>query len=93
MKAPLAEKLRGGVKVVRVRARVYKDRRIVSHAEYAIIDGDRTLVYLIFNRNAWVAVQRTTPTSFGNPISPINLCRLRDVKNWALEKWGEPDGQ
>lgn len=82
----LAENLRGGLRVVRAKRRVYTGSRLVSHAEYAVVDGDSVLVYLIFNRSAWVAVERSSPTSFGKPISPINLKRLRDVKKWALEK-------
>jgi len=86
MNSLVAKKLRGGLRVVRVKSRVYKDRRISAHAEYAVVDGERTLLYLIFNCNAWIAVQRTTPSSFGNPVSPINLKRWRDVKQWALER-------
>lgn len=78
-----------GVRVTRVRNRVYAGSRIKSHAEYAVVDGTQTLAHLIFNRHAWIAVQRSTPNSFGNAISPMNLTYFADVKKWAIEKWGK----
>jgi hypothetical protein len=82
------------VKVVRVKNRVYHNGRLVSHSEYAVIDPDGTrgvIAHLVFNRGAWIAVQRTTERSFGKAVSPINMKLLRDVKQWVFEKWGQPD--
>ena len=77
------------MKVVRLKNRVYSnDGRLVSHAEYAVIDlkGKRGVVArLLFNRNSWVAVQ--AGNGFGKPVSPMNLVLLREVKEWALTNW------
>jgi hypothetical protein len=77
------------VLVVRVKNRVYNDDgRLVSHAEYAVVDGDRQLARLVLNRRAWVAVEASDGNGFGKPVSPMNLTLFRDVRKWALEKWG-----
>ena len=76
------------MKLARLKNRVYDDEgRIKSHSEYAIVEGQRVFAYLILNRGGWIAVQRSSATSFGKAVSPINLILLRDVKRWALERW------
>ena len=75
--------------IVRVRNRVYNDAgRLVSHSEYAVVDGDRVLARLLLNRRSWVAIMSGKGNSFGKPVSPVNMVRLRDVKSWALTRWG-----
>jgi hypothetical protein len=75
------------LKITRVKNRVYDGRRIKSHAEYAVTDGEQVFAHLIFNRHAWIVVQRSEPNSFGKAISPMNLTYFADVKKWAIEKW------
>jgi hypothetical protein len=75
------------VKVIRVKNRVYDSGRLTSHAEYAIVFGEQPIAHIVFNRGAWIVVQRSNGQSFGKAISPINLKLLRDLKQWALEKW------
>jgi hypothetical protein len=75
------------VKVVRVKNRVYDNGRLASHAEYAIVSGEQPIAHIVFNRRAWIVVQRSNEQSFGKAISPINLKLLRDVKQWAIAKW------
>jgi len=86
-------KFRGGansVHIVRVRNRVYNNAgRLVSHSEYAVVDGDRVLARLLLNRRSWVAIVPGKRNSFGKPVSPVNLVRLRDVKSWALTRWAK----
>lgn len=76
------------MRVTRVKNRVYEGRRIKSHSEYAVTNDEQIFAYLIFNRGAWIAVQRSTPHSFGDAISPMNLTYFADVKRWAIQKWG-----
>lgn len=75
------------MQVMRVKNRVYNEGRLVSHAEYAVVDGEHVLARLVFNRRSWVAVECGSSIGFGKPVSPMNLVLLRDVKRWALEKW------
>ena len=84
------------MKVVRLKNRVYgDDGRLVSHAEYGLIDlsGQRGVIArLVFNRSSWIAVQASAGKGFGKPVSPMNLTLLRDVKKWALQKWEQEAG-
>jgi hypothetical protein len=63
------------------------DRRVVvTHAEYGIVDGDQVLARIVRNGNKWIALQ-VTNGNFGTPVSPLNYVLLRDVKEWAMEKY------
>jgi hypothetical protein len=84
----------GAVKLVRTKSRVYpseahrkKRTHVASHAEYAVVDGDRTLVSIIFIGRKWIAVQGRGGNKFGLPVSPVNVTRLRDVEAWAIKRF------
>jgi hypothetical protein len=51
----------------------------------------RTCAHIIFRGDAWIVVQRSTPNSFGDAVSPMNLTYFVDVKKWAIEKFGEEE--
>src|SRR5260370_20447659 len=95
----MVQQLRGGgsgVRLVRTKSRVYpsddhKRRRsgATSHAEYAVFDGQKILAHIIFTGRKWIAVRRDGDNKFGLPVSPYNLTRLRDLKTWVIERFGE----
>lgn len=79
------------MKVCRVRNRVYENgsrSRVKVHAEYGVIDGQQVVARIKRNGNSWVAFERSDEQRLGLPVSPMNLRLLRDLKSWALERWG-----
>ena len=91
----MAQELRGGgLRFARLHDRVYFNdgsdgtpRRVKTHAEYGLLDGDRLLARIIRNGKKWIALQVSEDNQFGRPVSPINYVLLRDVKEWALKRW------
>jgi hypothetical protein len=83
------------LKFTRLKNRAYRDhamldrRVVVTHAEYGLVDGDRLLARIIRNGNKWIALQVSEANQFGRPVSPINYVLLRDVKEWALERFAK----
>jgi len=89
-------------KVSRIKTRIYEQcyrvdeatgekleyRRVVQHAEYAVIAGERIYARLKRNNGHWVVVTRADDKKFGLPISPVNVRSFQEAKNWALRKWG-----
>jgi predicted type IV restriction endonuclease len=62
-------------------------RSVKAHAEYAVVEGANIFARIVFNRGAWIVVERSDEKSFGKPVSPLNLKLLRDVKEWAIERY------
>ncbi len=87
----MAQNLRGGLKFARLKNRVYSDERLRTHAEYGVVDGDRLLARIVRNGGKWIALQVSSENQFGRPVSPINYILLRDVKEWALEKFSRAE--
>lgn len=86
----------GGVKLIRTKSRVYRSAAhkaarsgVESHAEYAVVSGKKVLAHIIFvSRGKWIAVQRNGQNKFGLPVSPYNVTRLKDLKQWVIERFG-----
>jgi len=81
------------VKFARLKNRVYHDGegtlQLRSHAEYGILDGATVLARIVRNGSKWIALQITEDNKFGKPVSPMNYVLLRDVKEWALERFSQ----
>jgi hypothetical protein len=67
----------------------YEIRRVRSHAEYAVVTGQKVHARLKRNNGHWVAVERGDDKKFGMVVSPLNIRSWRQVREWALERWGE----
>jgi len=81
------------MKVTRVKNRVYDGGgRIKSHAEYAIAVDGATVAHVIKVNSCWIVVEGHSDTRFGLIISPLNLRLIKDLKPWAIKKWGN-DGR
>ncbi len=81
----------GGLRIARLKNRVYHDGegplQVSSHAEYGILDGTTVRARIVRNGSKWIALQITEDNKFGKPVSPMNYVLLRDVKEWALERF------
>jgi hypothetical protein len=66
----------------------YEHRHVKSQAEYAVINGQKVLARLKLNNGQWVAVERGDDRKFGLVVSPLNIRGWRDLRRWALKKWG-----
>ena len=79
------------MRFARLKNRVYHDGegalQVRSHAEYGIIDGANLVARIVRNGSKWIALQITEDNQFGKPVSPMNYVLLRDVKEWALERF------
>jgi len=82
------------VRLVRVKSRVYWGQLAQSpygirrHAEYAIVDGTEARARIrCVGRNKWVVFEGADERRFGVPVSPINVVLLRELKEWAMQRY------
>ena len=102
------ESQESSLRVIRIKNRVYSlgertrwsaqdgahvpIRTIKTHTEYAVIERQQIFARIVFNRGGWIVIERKNDSSFGKPISPLNLKRLAEVKEWALQRYASRAG-
>lgn len=90
---PLRQMKAHKTRVIRIKPRVWENaftpRRVLSWAEYAVITGNTLHAKIVRNGRAWYVVETNNPDRFGLPVSPANLTRLEDVKQWAIERYAK----
>ena len=85
----MVQQLRGGgaLKFARLKQRAYDDGRLRTHAKYGVIHRGAVVARIIRNGRKWIALQISEDNDFGKPVSPMNYVLLRDVKEWALQRF------
>lgn len=82
-------------KLKRVRNRVYgidaeTGREIVvTPAEYAVFRGAGQLARVVRMKDGWRVCVATAGSKLGEAISPVGLNKLKLLREWVEERWGD----
>jgi hypothetical protein len=85
------------IRIKRTRNREYRTEnsgggvtsRQFTPSEYAVVDGKQLVARIVFMGEGWRVCQATERSLFGRAVSPVGMNRFKEVREWALLKYGD----
>jgi hypothetical protein len=85
-------KAKRATRIRRVRDREYDHGAVppvvVRPAEYAVFRGSEQLARVVRTADGWRVCVASEKSKLGEAVSPVGLNKLKLLRGWAEERWG-----